>query len=164
MRDGRSGMTAHVTASARQFDCCCVNSVPLFSTGRGMMDDMGIFRTTIAIENSERRGPKQELADTLVDTGSEFTWVPRAVLETLEIAPVRTQRFVVADGRVLEREIGFAIVHAGGTMAPDLVVFAEGGDMVLLGAHSLEGLNMHIDPVHKQLVPAGPIVTANAGW
>ena len=126
------------------------------------MDHMGVFRTTIAIENSERRGPALELADTLVDTGSEFTWVPRAVLAALEISPVRTQRFVVADGRVIEREIGFAIVHAGGTMAPDLVVFAEDGDLVLLGAHSPEVLNLNVDPVHKRLVPAGPIITASA--
>jgi len=126
------------------------------------MDDMGTFRTTVTIENSERRGLMRELAGTLVDSGSEFTWIPRVVLEALGIAPVRTQRFVVADGRVIVRDIGFAIVHAGGTMAPDLVVFAEEGDMVLLGAHSLEGLNMHIDPVHKRLVPAGPIVTGFA--
>ena len=46
--------------------------------------------------------------------------------------------------------------------APDLVVFAEPGDMTLLGDHSLEGLNLKIDPVRKQLVPAGPVITASA--
>jgi predicted aspartyl protease len=126
------------------------------------MDDMGVFRTTMFIENSERPGPTSELRDTLVDTGSEFTWVPRAVLDSLGIAPRRKQRFIVADGRAIERDLGFAIVHAGGTNAPDLVVFAEPGDMVLLGAHSLEGLNLMIDPVHKALVSAGPIITGAA--
>lgn len=126
------------------------------------MNDVGIFRTTVVIENFERRGPTRELRDTLVDTGSEFTWVPRAVLESLGITPERKQRFVVADGRAIERDIGFAIVHAGGTNAPDLVVFAEPGDFVLLGAHSLEGLNLKIDPIRKELVPAGPIITAAA--
>src|SRR6266550_2695471 len=48
------------------------------------------------------------------------------------------------------------------TEAPDLVVFAEPGDMTLLGAHSLEGLNLKIDPVRKELVPAGPVITAAA--
>lgn len=126
------------------------------------MTDMGVFRTTIAIENAEHPGPKQVLPDTLVATGSEFTWVPRAALEALGIVPKRTQLFIVADGRTIERDIGFAIVHAGGTDAPDLVVFAEPGDMVLLGAHSLEGLNLRIDPIRKALIPAGPIVTATA--
>lgn len=43
-----------------------------------------------------------------------------------------------------------------------LVVFAEPGDMVLLGAHSLEGMNLRIDLAKKELVPAGPIITAAA--
>ena len=126
------------------------------------MDDMGVFRTTVVIESSEHPGLARELPDTLVDTGSELTWVPRAVLDSLGISPKRKQRFIVADGRAIERDIGFAIVHAGGTNAPDLVVFAEPGDMTLLGAHSLEGLNLRIDPVSKQLLPAGPIITAAA--
>jgi predicted aspartyl protease len=126
------------------------------------MTEMGIFRTTVVIENSEHRGQAHELPDTLVDTGSEFTWVPRAILASLGITPERKQRFIVADGRTVERDVGFAIVHAGGTSVPDLVVFAEPGDFVLLGAHSLEGLNLKIDPVQKELVSAGPIITAAA--
>jgi len=27
---------------------------------------------------------------------------------------------------------------------------------------SLEGLNLRVDPVRKQLVPAGPVIAANA--
>jgi predicted aspartyl protease len=102
------------------------------------------------------------MADVLVDTGSEYTWVPRDVLESIGIAPERKQGFLVADGRAIERELGVAIVHAGGTWAPDFVVFAERGDMILLGAHSLEGLNLRVDPVRKILVDAGPVVAAVA--
>ncbi len=126
------------------------------------MDEMGIFRTTIGIESPDDRGRITELPDTLVDTGSEFTWVPRSLLHSLAIKPERRQAFIVADGRKIEREIGFAIVHAGGTSAPDIVVFAEPGDMTLLGVRSLEGLNLRIDVVRKKLVEAGPIITAAA--
>lgn len=126
------------------------------------MDDMGIFRTTIGIESLTRRGHVAQLPDTLVDTGSEYTWVPTAVLEALGIARERTIRFAVADGRTFERHIAYAIVHAGGTDAADIVVFAEPGDVLLLGAHSLEGLNLRVDPVRKELVPAGPVITATA--
>lgn len=126
------------------------------------MDDMGIFRTTLEIEHVARPGPKRTLPDTMVDTGSEYTWVPREVLESLGITRDRTQGFVLADGRRIDRDIGFAMVHAGGTYAPDLVVFAEPGDMTLIGAHSLEGLNLRIDPVRKMLVPAGPVIAALA--
>ncbi|HEX9754357.1 MAG TPA: hypothetical protein VGA42_01550 [Gemmatimonadales bacterium] len=48
------------------------------------------------------------------------------------------------------------LVHARGTEAPDLVVFAEPGDLVSLGTHSWEGLNLKVDPVRKELVPGGP--------
>lgn len=126
------------------------------------MDDMGLFRTTIEIRNWERQGPWRALPDTLVDTGSEFTWIPRHVLEELGVTAQRKQGFIVADGRRIDREIGFVLVRAAATEAPALVVFAEAGDMTLLGAHSLEGLNLKIDPVKKELVPAGPVIAAAA--
>lgn len=124
------------------------------------MDEVGIFRTTIGIESPVERGRVGELPDTLVDTGSEFSWAPRALLESLGINPERRQRFIVADGRHVERDIGFAIVHAGGVSAPDIVVFAEPGDMILLGVRSLEGLNLRVDVVGKRFIEAGPIITA----
>ena len=126
------------------------------------MDDVGVFRTTIEVQNLDMRGPRHALPETLVDTGSEFTWIPRRVLEQLGIRAQRKQAFEVADGRRIERDIGYALVIAGGTEAPDLVVFAEAGDMTLLASHSLEGMNLKIDPVKKQLVPAGPVITAAA--
>ena len=76
-----------------------------------MMSDMGTFRTSIAIENPARRGELRPLTEVLVDTGSELTWIPRHLLEELGIAAERRYRFVLADGRVLEREVGYAIVH-----------------------------------------------------
>ena len=119
------------------------------------MSDMGIFRTTISIENPLNRGVLHEMADVMIDTGSEYTWIPRPDLEALAITPERTARFCTADGRVLEGAIAFANVHAGGTSAPDIVVFADAGDMTLLGARALEGLNLRVDVVLKALVPAG---------
>lgn len=126
------------------------------------MSEVGIFRTTIGIESVSQRGQIQELADTLVDTGSEFTWIPRAVLESLGIRPERRQGFIVADGRRVEREVGYAIVHAGEVATADDVVFAEESDFVLLGVRSLEGLNLRVDAARKQLVDAGPVLAAHA--
>ena len=42
----------------------------------------------------------------------------------------------------------------------DEVVFAEKGDLLLLGARSLEGLNLAVDPRRKKLVAAGPVPAA----
>lgn len=32
--------------------------------------------------------------------------------------------------------------------------------MVLLGVRALEGMNLKVDPVRKQLVPGGPVIAA----
>ena len=44
----------------------------------------------------------------------------------------------------------------------DEVVFAQRGDLQLLGARALEGLNLQVDSRRKKLVAAGPIVSAAA--
>ena len=106
------------------------------------MSDMDTFRTTIKIENPLQRGELRTLPDALVDTGAELTWVPRTVLESLGITRQKSLGFRTADGRAVHRDIGYAIVHAGGTETIDEVVFAEPDDMILLGARSLEGLKI----------------------
>jgi predicted aspartyl protease len=123
---------------------------------------MGTFRITLSVEHPARRGLLRPLNDILVDTGSELTWLPRGVLEDLGVAVERRHTFVLADGQVCERDVGFAIVHVQGCATADDVVFAEPSDLSLLGARSLEGLNLRIDPGTRQLVGAGPIVTAAA--
>jgi predicted aspartyl protease len=126
-----------------------------------IMADMGTVRTTVGVENVSQLGGIREFPETLVDTGSEFTWIPRAVLESLDIKVQRRQGFIVADGRHLERDIGYAIVHAAGFATADDVVFAEADDLVVLGVRSIEGLNLRVDVVRKQLVEAGPVIAAN---
>jgi len=121
---------------------------------------MGTFYTGCRIENVSERSKRAAILKLLVDTGSEYTWIPREVLEELGVIPQRKQGFIVADGRRIDRDVGYALVRVAGSEAPDLVVFAEAGDMNLLGAHALEGLNLKIDPVRKALVPAGPVIAA----
>jgi predicted aspartyl protease len=127
-----------------------------------MIDEMGIFRTAIELSPWPNHPKRLSLRDVMVDTGSEYTWIPRTVLEQLGVTAVRGERFKTADGRVLEREIGFALIFAGGRASPTIVVFAEEGDLVLLGAIALEGLNLRIDIISKELVPAGPVPVATA--
>ena len=127
-----------------------------------MIDDMGIFRTTIDVENPTRPGLTMQVESVMVDTGSEYTWLPRAVLEALGLVPIRTVRFITADGRDIERAVCFGNVYAGGSSAPDILVFADIGDLLLLGARALEGMNLRIDMLAKQLVPAGPVPAAAA--
>jgi len=125
-----------------------------------MIDDMGIFRTTIGIAHLARPSDRRTLGGVMVDTGSEYNWIPAHVLDELSIEPVRIDRFETADGRVLERPVSFALIYAGSRSAAAAVVFAEPGDMILLGAHGLEGLNLRVDLARKELVPAGPVPAA----
>jgi hypothetical protein len=41
------------------------------------------------------------------------------------------------------------------------VVFGEPGDLALLGARTLEGLNVRVDALRKKLVVAGPVPAAD---
>ena|SRR5688572_7808536 len=127
-----------------------------------MIDDMGIFRTTVAVAHPARPDDQRGIASVMVDTGSEYSWLPRPVLDELGIRSERTDRFRTADGRVLSRDIGFVILYAGGRSTATVVAFAEEGDMILLGAHGLEGLNMRVDLVTRELVSAGPVPAAAA--
>jgi predicted aspartyl protease len=126
------------------------------------MTDMGILRVSVGVETHARRGEVHRVESVMVDTGSEYTWLPRHLLERIGVAVERTQQFITADGRVVERELGYAIVHAGGTAVGDQVVFAGPEDMILLGAHSIEGMNLRIDLATNRLIPAGPVPAAAA--
>ena len=131
-----------------------------FDQAGDMIDDTGIFRTTVSISALDSWDRRADLAGTMVDTGSEYNWIPAAVLERVGVTPVRSEHFEAADGRILERRVGFAMLFAAGRSAPTVVVFGEPGDMVLLGAHGLEGLNLRVDLGRKELVPAGPVPAA----
>jgi predicted aspartyl protease len=124
------------------------------------MSDVGTFRIDIEIENPAMAGRRAELRNVLVDTGAELSWFPAAVLESLGIQRRRRQDFRQADGTVIARWTGPVFIYAADTTATDDVVFGEASDLVLLGARSLEGLNLRIDPVRKTLVDAGPAPAA----
>ncbi len=100
-----------------------------------MPDDMGTFRVDVEIENPARPG----------DVERNNKW-----------------RFRQADGTTLERWTGGVSVYVAGKRAADEVVFGQPGDLVLLGSRTLEGLNLRIEPVTKQLVDAGPAPAAAA--
>ena len=125
-----------------------------------MSDEMGTFRIDIEIENPRYPGARRAISSVLVDTGAELSWIPADILESLQIERRSRWRFRQADGTVLERWTGAAFVYAEGKTATDDVVFGEPGDLVLLGARSLEGLNLRVDPLRKRLVDAGPAPAA----
>ena len=99
----------------------------------------------------------------MVDTGAESTWIDATVLEAIGIERRKKDvQFQLANGQVVSRSVGYAVLKVDKSETVDEVVFAETGDLRLLGAHALEGLNPKVDSRQKKLVAAGPIVTATA--
>ncbi|MBV8361448.1 MAG: retroviral-like aspartic protease family protein [Deltaproteobacteria bacterium] len=122
---------------------------------------MGAFITRCKIENPVQRSKSAIVTRMLVDTGSEYTWVQAAVLEKIGIRREdKYLSFVMANGQTITRDVGFAIIRLDKFFTIDEVVFAEKGDLSLLGARTLEGLNLTIDARRRKLIAAGPLPAA----
>ncbi|UPT75081.1 MAG: aspartyl protease family protein [Elusimicrobiota bacterium] len=128
-----------------------------------MEPKVGTFYAGCVVANMTDRERRADVPKLLVDTGSECTWIAE---DTLRAIGVTTEKkdlaFQMADGGTIVRSVGFAIIHVGDRFTVDEVVFARPGDLQLLGARSLEGLNLAVDPAHKRLIAAGPHLAAAA--
>jgi len=123
---------------------------------------MGTLYARCKIENPVDRTRSVVLQKLLVDTGSEFTWVPEKTLERIGVRREKKDvSFVLANGEQVTRSVGFGIIRFDKYFTIDEVVFGEPGDLMLLGARTLEGLNLTIDPGRRRLVAAGPLPAAS---
>jgi predicted aspartyl protease len=124
---------------------------------------MGLFRIDIEIARPGRGARWRRLTGVLVDSGAEITWIAADVLSDAGVGVFkRDQPFILADGREIRRDVGIAIIRSGEFKTVDEVVFAEPGDLQLLGARTLEGFNAVVDLRRKRLVAAGPMPAAVA--
>ena len=122
---------------------------------------MGTFYAGCSVTNFADRSRTTEVAKLLVDSGSECTWISEDVLRSIGVATEKKDMsFQMANGGTITRSVGFAIIRVGDRFTIDEVVFARPGDLQLLGARTLEGLNLAVDPAHKRLIAAGPHLAA----
>lgn len=120
-----------------------------------------MFYTSCRVHHTVHRKRSAVIPKLLVDTGSEYTWIPTKTLEKLGIEREKKDlTFVMANGTKITRSVGFAILHVDDALTIDEVVFAEEGEPSLLGARTLEGLNRTVDSRLKKLVAAGPLPAA----
>ena len=90
-----------------------------------------------------------------------LVFVPSEMLHKIDV--IREKKdlvFIMANGQRVTRSVGFAIIKIEEYFTIDEVVFGEEGDMLLLGARTLEGLNLTVDSRLKKLVAAGPLLVA----
>ena len=112
---------------------------------------MGTFSCPIEIFAAD--GSRSETVEALVDTGSTYTCLPATVLHELGVAPRRRIQSELADGSIVDDEIGEARIRIEGIETTTIVVFVGEGAPALLGAYTLEGALLVVDPVRQRLMP-----------
>lgn len=121
----------------------------------------------VSLEVGTPQGDSFEAVQVLVDTGSFFTWLAPSLLARLGVVPSSRSPFQLADGRIVEKDMGETRVRLDGQERTTLVVFGNENAPALLGAYTLEGFGLAVDPVNQRLVPV-PVFPAAAqladGW
>lgn len=113
---------------------------------------MGTFHVKFTIRNPAN--PERSLQlEGLVDTGAHFTQVPVTLLDEIGVGPFGTRRVQYADGTIVSKPVASAEVLIDGEITPTVILCGATTDLILIGALTLEGLNLGVDPVRKALVP-----------
>ena len=107
------------------------------------------------IDGKARGGEGQEEAvNFLVDSGAAYSLLPNPVWRSLGLQATREERFVLADGTVVTRDISFCyIVLPHGEGYTPVVLGEEGDDQALLGVVTLEVLGLILNPFSRTLHP-----------
>jgi predicted aspartyl protease len=119
---------------------------------------VSLFKVSVVARNTKDEQRVSTPAEVLVDTGSELTWLPRNLLLGIGVTPLRKRSFSTATQQLVTRETGYAILSAEGFETVDEVVFAEPGDMHLLGVRTIEGFGVMVDNVAHRFVATNTIV------
>ena len=117
---------------------------------------MGTFTWPIRISAVD--GAHSRDVEAIVDTGAAYTTLPSPLLRDIGVEPVGQRRFLLADGRRIHMDYGEARATIDGESVTTLVVFAEDNAPSLLGAYTLEGLGLAVDPVEQRLIPTSLIL------
>lgn len=112
---------------------------------------MGTFALPIRVASMD--GGQSKEIEAIVDTGAAYTTLPGRLLREMGVEPIGQRRFPLADGRRAIMDYGRAWVTVEEESEVTLVVFGEDNGPALLGAYTLEGLALAVDPVEQQLVP-----------
>ena len=112
---------------------------------------MGTFNWPIRISSMD--GQRTRDIEATVDTGAAYTTLPTPLLRELGVPPIGKRRLLLADGRRIEMNIGRAWVTIDGESEVTVVVFGGDNAPPLLGAYTLEGLGLAVDPLGQRLIP-----------
>ena len=125
---------------------------------------MSVFKVNVTARNTKREELATEPVSALVDTGSELTWLPGDILKGIGITPRRKRIFALANQQKIQRDVGYVVLSAEGYETIDEVVFAEPGDMSILGVRTLEGFGVMVDNIGHRFVATITIVASLPGF
>ena len=114
---------------------------------------MGTFFVEVTLA-SPRQPERKEQLKLVVDTVSTYTWVSATFLHALGVQPMARRRVLTIEGRSVERPGAEVLITLEGRTLHTVCLFGEGGDLEMLGAYTLEGFGLAVDPVQRRLVPA----------
>lgn len=114
---------------------------------------MGTFFAEVLLA-SPARADRRETVKLLVDSGSMYTWVSATLLRDLGVQPTERRRSVTIEGRTTERGAAEILITLEGRTLHTLCLCGEPGDLEVLGAYTLEGFGLAIDPIQRRLIPA----------
>jgi hypothetical protein len=90
---------------------------------------MGVFHVGCVIVNPKTPTKKVSLRRLLVNTGSEFTWLPTERIEASGITVRKKDvSFRMANGQIITRDVGYGILQVNGFETVDELVFAQQGN------------------------------------
>ena len=112
---------------------------------------MGEFFWPIGVWSAD--GERMETVEALVDTGASYSMFPQSMLERLGIIPIGQRGFEQADGSIILRDIGRAMLRINGDEDVQRVIFGEDNTEPLIGAGTLQGFLLLVDSVAEELVP-----------
>ncbi|MCE2462477.1 MAG: hypothetical protein J4F46_00965 [Dehalococcoidia bacterium] len=112
---------------------------------------MGTFNWPMRISSMD--GQQVRDIEATVDTGAAYTTLPASLLRDIGVEPTGQRRFLLADGGRIFMDYGQAWATIDGESLVTVVVFGEDSAPPLLGAYTLEGLALAVDPVEQRLVP-----------
>ena len=109
------------------------------------------FKSPIRISSMDGRQSRD--IEVTVGTDAAYTSVPTSLLREIGVEPNGQRRVLLADGRRLFVDYGQARVTIGGESEVTVVVFGADDAPALLGAYTLNGLALAVDPVEQRLIP-----------
>ena len=113
---------------------------------------MGTFRQWVEVGNLANG--EFHWVEALVDTGASYSMMPASFLtQVLHMSPDEELTFRLADGSLKEYGWGQASFRVEGTERISPVVFGP-ENQYLLGATSLQSLNLIADTTNHRLVPS----------